>query len=229
MGACGSAVMLVFMRLPSAMRTVGCAAAITGLLVAFPASGAASTRTCLKRGKTIAKNSVARVYRYGTHAVPWVDGAKPIKRPAYYGCRLKNGKARRLVLAGDEPRLLVLRGVYVAFTSVGVDGGESWTTLSDVNVQTGHRGETRVSGEEDAGVVKLVLTTHGSIAWSVEVGESTPPRGEIYKAQFRKAATLVDSGPDVDAASLMLSSTPHLGNVISWGRGGTGQLTQLNP
>lgn len=208
----------------STLRTFGCAAAMAGLLLAFPAGGLASSASCHTRGKTIAKSKTSRVYRYGTHKVPWVDGSGLRKQPAYYGCRFATGKARRLVLEGAGPDDLTLRGDYVAFTSLGVDGGFFWILLADVNLGTGKRMQTKILGDEDTGLVRLVLTTHGSIAWSTQVKEADPPRGEIHRAAFKQAAMTLDSGPTVDSASMTLK-----GSTIQWTRGGVLQTAPLVP
>lgn len=207
--------MVRFMDSRIPLRAVGCAAAVIGVLLAFPASGLASSSTCHKRGKTIAHTATARVFRYGIKAVPYVDGGDPIKRPAYYGCRFKTGIPRRLVLEGDGPGRLKLVGDFAGFVSGGVDGGFSWLVLSALNLRTGKRMDKTVPNENDTIVPRVLFTAKGSIAWSTLEREAEPPLGEIYRVAFQQQVTRLDSGADVDPNSLK-----RAGATLEWTKGG---------
>jgi hypothetical protein len=186
-------------------RTVACAiAAAVGLVLSQDAS---ARQSCGPGNSTnIVANGIARVFG---------DGAG-----GYDACRLKG---HRIFFLGTEspdggPSRFRVAGPRVAWADVECSRYDAEFPCSGavkvLNVRTGHRVSTGAG--RSGGVGDLVLTAGGTVAWTVRpihtVLADAPAR--VF-ARVRGKRVLLDSGDDIDVASLAAG-----GHVLYWLKGG---------
>jgi hypothetical protein len=208
-------------------------------LVAFAALASAALpaeapRRCTHTGRTLARTSYLRVFKYDP----------PRTTPAIYACRLASERTQRLSWSSAAgPALVAARGVYVALElPPNPEPGRPYSVPGEVLrlFRVGLRGKAigryydpgPTSPPPDPypnfpiplGLRGLVLTSEGRAAF---VSANRYPDGTVsydvvrcdYAPQHvphdAPETTLLDSGVDVDPRSLRLSGT-H----VTWVRGG---------
>ena len=215
-------------------RGIGLAAAAAlSMMLAAPALGRASGhhRRAHHHHGTRATRCTVSGARAGTHhvvaAAPGVEMTKIGER--YYGCFA--GTRKRVTLFTDSTGTLedrtkhMLRFPHVAGPFAGFDGEaedpygapvESAVTV--VDLRTGHRHRTAVDCLRSpfACVSSLVLAVGGQVAWMTTPSINASPGGPVsVYAKDAAGRRMLDSGTDVDPASLMLN-----GLTVSWVRAG---------
>ena len=211
---------------------VAVALAVTAVAASAPAASAAK-RPCSEAGsKTIVASSKARVYRTTRGA----------RRGWVHGCLYSRNKRVGLLThdMADERLLLkpVLAGRFVAaavyWQGAEVDGQQ----LRVVDLRSGRLRYIDLSpydNPEDPNPswTALVLNARGTAAWAWTTKyEGTPPAGtpppgkEIRRKRFDQfqppLGDLLDSGPDLDLASLRRE-----GETVTWLKAGAPQSAPL--
>ncbi len=102
-------------------------------------------------------------------------------------------------------------------TQFGVDSGTTKLVVVDVGARRVLR-SIEAGSYADAGlifsekVIRYLLTSHGSVAWTLtREDHSEPPLESVWAAPREGPAALLDSGPAIDAGSLALSRA-----TLSW-------------
>jgi hypothetical protein len=194
-------------------------------VVALTASVPAEAARCPSGGKTVVKTSTARVWG--------VTPKSGITR--YYGCAFAAGRVVRL----DPPRgqliaykaKVKIAGTAVAYEAMSFDLKpfrvyvRSLRTGRVIHSATSNR---RASSDGHTGPVqRIVLKRNGSVAWTTSsdcICEGAVPSGyEVHAIGTDGKRRILDSGPEVDPASLALA-----GARISWKHVGTIRSAGLN-
>jgi hypothetical protein len=191
--------------------------ALVTLVVLAAAAPAQARSTCTPHGsKTIAANTQLRVFTFRKSGSDTTN---------LYACRLKNRKRFLLASAeeaggtGTSVSLVRVAGRFVAWDSQPFDDSQRYNPdfqgfPSSVNALDTGSGQRRTApattGNPAASTVTgLVLKPSGAFAW---IGSAATLEVHRYDAA---GDTLVDSGADVDPASLAAGSAQ-----LYWTRGG---------
>ncbi len=211
------------MRYPRLFLSLAVAGALAALAFAGPAEAAAA---CSKtNSRTIAKNSVMRIYK--------VQHAGLYGEDDFYGCIFKRNKSV-LIDSNNNPQgfslreLVLTRGDFVAFfDDQASDEGqvEAW------NLRTGKRtiNDSIVPGSPTAGdpeVSDLVANGNGSIAWIAKDDNSPPAFPTTVQAHDGKGQRTLDTGAGINSVSLTMASN---GLSVSWIDNGVQQSAPISP
>lgn len=202
-------------------------AVLAASALALSASGPAAAARCPSGGKTVVKTGTARVWG--------VTPKSGITR--YYGCAFGIGRVVRLDPAGGQliaykPKVK-LAGAAVAYEAMSFDLKpyrvyvRSLRTGRVLHSATSNR---RGSAEGHTGPVqRIVLKRNGSVAWTTSsdcICEGTVPSGyEVHAIGAANGRRILDSGADVDPASLALIAR---GMQVTWMNGTVAHTVTLN-
>jgi hypothetical protein len=194
--------------------------------LALAGSAPAAAARCPTNGKTVVRTSTARVWG--------VTPKSEITR--YYGCAFAVGRVVRLdpkrgQLVGYRPKVKIA-GTAVAYEAMSFDLQpyrvivRSLRTGKVIHSATSNR---QKSAEGHTGPVqRIVLKRNGSVAWTTTsdcVCEGTVPSAyEVHAIGSSGKRRVLDSGPDVEPASLVLRAG---GSRIGWTHGGTARSALL--
>jgi hypothetical protein len=206
----------------SALRISSAAAlAIAALLLASAVPAGAATKCNPKGSRTLANNSVMRVYK----------GRSSGDTTKVYGCLLKTGKAV-LIDSTNDPfgfslkPLVLTRGLAVGFSDNEGGGDSASSTVKVYNLKTGKRAlsaPTKTDGSEVSG---MVVNGKGSLAW-IENDPDTPlHHPTLVRAFDSQGLRVLDTSLEIDTRSLTISKT---GTLVSWTNAGTTKSASLNP
>jgi hypothetical protein len=181
---------------------------------------------CPSAGKTVVETGTARVWG--------VTPKSGITR--YYGCAFAVGRVVRLdpprgQLIAYKPKVEVA-GTAVAYEAMSFDLKPYRVLVRSLRTGKVIHGATsnrRGSAEGHTGPVqRIVLKRNGSVAWTTSsdcICEGTVPSGyEVHAIGTSNKRRMLDSGPDLDPASLALIAR---GTQVTWMNGATAHAASL--
>jgi hypothetical protein len=201
---------------------------ITTLAVALAALVAAPTASAhhgcskhAKGAKIVTKTKEAHVF---------------IKNKRWYGCASKFGKVRQLPGLdttdaldfgdGDVPSTFRLAGQFVAYEQYTLEpaGAETHSDVWIYDLGAGKTEYNSIAGStvpigEDMVLEELVLKRNGSAAWTTRMRSGNNATYEVHRySKYMQVGgrVMLDSGPNIDPFSLVLSPDRHR---ISWTKG----------
>ena len=171
------------------------------------------------------------------HVVATARDTEMIKIGAsYHGCFVGSGKRVALFTQSTgtladrtrhELRFPRVAGAYAAFVGEVEDpyGRAVASVVTVVDLRSGHSNRTAVACLHSpfACVTSLVLAAGGQVAWMTAPSNNAPAGGPIsVYARDASGQRMLDSGADIDPASLMLN-----GLTVSWVRVGVTRSARL--
>jgi hypothetical protein len=204
------------------------ALAISALAVALSSVPAtASAARCPSGGKTVVRTSDGRVWG--------VTPKSQITR--YYGCAFRIGTVIRLdpprgQLIAYKPKVRIA-GTAVAYEAMSFDLKPYRVIVRSLRsgriVHSASSNRSRSAEGHTGPVMRIVLERSGSVAWTTSsdcICEETVPSGyEVHAIGRTGGRRILDSGKDVDAASLRLIAG---GTQVTWMNGTTSRSATLN-
>jgi hypothetical protein len=219
----GRFVLRDYARISYTARSRGCRARRRKL--ALYERGIPPFRSCrTQRAKTDLRNGDGRVFQQ----LRLLTGEF---YPHSYACLFSTNRRIELSRNWDDESIdrPTLVAPYVAYVSIECGVGSCFSSIAVRDLRDGSRfldaaAPTAGPAGRPHGVGVLVLKANGSVAWTVDHGDFMgTPRTVAVVAQDTTGRRVLDSGPDVEAASLRLT-----GSTLTWVRGGVTKSATLN-